>query len=116
MTDVAKLADKETALEKEKERARNCFVSAMRDCNHVLQLMSGADRPGEGQKHSPCRFCGHKGKESCPNGSVEKLGFCPHYTARLESPTSLENEMLQYILETNAAEVERVKSPIAAAA
>ena len=116
MTDVTKLANREAALEKEKERARNCFVSAMMDCDTVLQLMSNCDRPGESAKHSPCRFCGHQGKETCPNGNIPIFESCPHYTARLESTTSLENEMLQYILETHAAQVEEVKSLIDIAA
>ncbi len=96
MTDVMKLMNRESSLRKQEEEGRERFVSKMRDCNSVLQLMSQGGYLDDTQQHSPCRFCGHKGKESCPNGSV-KFGFCPHYTARLESPTSLENEMLMYL-------------------
>ena len=116
MTDVTKLANREAALEKEKERARNCFVSAMMDCSHVLKLMESGDRPGETSKHSPCRFCGHQGKETCPNGNIPVFELCPHYTARLKSPTNLENEMLEYLLGIHAARIEEVKSPVLAAA
>jgi len=61
---------------------------------HLLELMSaGGDAFG---KHSPCQFCRHRGKETCPYGMVQKFEPCPDYTARHRSKV-LEKKIIIYL-------------------
>ncbi len=88
------------AEERERRKAEERFLNAMHNCNHVLQLMSGGGEPEDFQQHSPCLFCGHDKKETCPNGGIKKFGICPHYELRPGVPKELSDEMVNYLRKT----------------
>jgi hypothetical protein len=97
MSNVMRLGDTEAAMQRLEEKARENSALTMKDCGHVLRLMSSIDRPGDERKHSPCLFCSHKGKESCPNGAIQKFELCQDYTPHDETPKTFDIRMVMYL-------------------
>jgi hypothetical protein len=79
---------------KNQEGETNEFQPA-KNSIHLLELLS---RNGDKQKHSPCEFCCHRGMETCPHGTVKKLGPCADYDARHHSPEVFGKRILDYVL------------------
>lgn len=72
-----------------------------KESTSLLELLS---RSGDIGEHSPCPFCRHRGKTSCPRGNVQKLGPCADYEAKHHSPQKSDAAIIDYLARDPKAE------------